>query len=240
IAHGLRSGIGRATAIALSAARWTVVLSGRREAELHLTASRCPWETLVVPTDVSKEEEVMRLFQRTIKVFGMLDLLFNNAGTGGPRLPLDQVSGDEFMDVINVNVFASFLCTREAVKIFKRQGKGGRIINNGSLAAHVPRPNSVSYTVSKHAISGLTKSTALDGRQFNITCTQIDIGNASTEMTAGHSSGALQPDGTTRSEALCDVNHVADTIVHIASLPHETTVLTVNVMATGMPFVGRG
>jgi len=239
IVTGASSGIGRATARALSEKGWKVVLSARRESELHITASMCRWETLVIPGDISTEECVDDLFTKTIKVFGRLDLLFNNAGISGKSSPLDETPVEIFKSVLDVNVISAFLCSRKAFGVFKAQG-GGRIINNGSLSAHVPRLHSVAYVVSKHAISGLTKSTALDGREHNITCTQIDIGNAATPMASGHSSGALQADGTIREEPMMDVTHVADMVVHVAELPSAVTVLYVNVMATGMPFVGRG
>lgn len=240
IVTGASSGIGRASAIALSSAGWKVVLSARRESELHATASECRWETLVVPGDISKEEAVVELFAKTIEVFGRVDLLFNNAGMTGGLKVIDELALEDFRSVLDINVVSSFLCSREAFKIFKKQGTGGRIINNGSLAAHTPRLHSAAYTISKHAITGLTKSTALDGREHNITCTQIDIGNAATDLAKGHSTGALQADGTIKKEPMLDVSHVADTIVHVASLPVSATVLYLNIMATGMPYVGRG
>ncbi|KZT19960.1 short-chain dehydrogenase/reductase SDR [Neolentinus lepideus HHB14362 ss-1] len=241
IITGASSGIGQTTAIAISAAGWSVALFGRREELLNETAAQCKGATLVVSGDVADEEHVIRLFNETINKFGRLDLLFNNAGTGAPAIPLEDLPLSLFQKVINTNLIGTFLCTREAVKIFKRQQpQGGRIINNGSISAHTPRPHSAPYTSTKHAISGMTKSTALDGRPFNITCTQIDIGNAHTPMAARLAVGALQPDGTTKPEAMMDQKHVGDAIVHIASLPNEVTVFEFNIMATGMPFVGRG
>lgn len=240
IVTGASSGIGRASAIALSADGWKVVLSGRREAELRKTADMCRWEQLIVPGDLSKEEDVKVLFERTIETFGRLDLLFNNAGVSGPPTPLDELETNDFQYILNVNVIGAFMCAREAFRQMKKQGHGGRIINNGSISAHTPRMHSAAYTVSKHAILGLTKSTSLDGREFNIACTQIDIGNAATPMAIGHGDGTKQADGEVRAEPTIDVLHVADTIVHIAKMPPQVTMLYVNIMATGMPFVGRG
>ncbi|EPQ54664.1 short-chain dehydrogenase [Gloeophyllum trabeum ATCC 11539] len=241
IITGASSGIGQTTAIALSAAGWRVALFGRREVLLQDTARQCKNETLVVVGDVADEGDVARLFAETINKFGRLDMLFNNAGTGAPALPLEELPLSLFQKVLNTNLIGTFLCTREAVKIFKSQTpQGGRIINNGSISAHTPRPHSAPYTATKHAVSGMTKSTALDGRAFNISCTQIDIGNAHTPMAARLAAGALQPDGSTRPEAMMDQQHVADAVVHIASLPNEVQVLQFMIMATGMPFVGRG
>jgi len=241
IITGASSGIGQSTAIALSAAGWSLTIFGRRVGQLQETAQQCKGDTLAVSGDVANEDDVAKLFKGTIDKYGRLDLLFNNAGTGAPAIPMEDLPLSLFQKVINTNLIGSFLCTREAVKIFKRQDpQGGRIINNGSMSAHTPRPHSSPYTTSKHAIVGLTKSTALDGRPFNISCTQIDIGNAHTPMAARLAVGALQPDGRTIPEATFDPQHVADAIVHIASLPNEVTVLEFNIMATGMPFVGRG
>jgi len=244
IVTGASSGIGQTTAVALAAAGWNVVLAARRQDALLQTANLIarPSACLVVAGDVTDEGFVKTLFAKTVDQFGRLDLLFNNAGiTGAPMVPIENLSLKTFQEVINVNLTGSFLCTREAVKIFKAQSPpGGRIINNGSLSAHVPRPNSTPYTCSKHAMTGLTKCTALDGRAHNITCTQIDIGNAHTQMAEAHQSvGALQPDGRIISESTFDVKHVADAIVHIAALPNDVTVLDFKIMAS-MPFVGRG
>jgi len=245
IITGASSGIGRATALALHAAGWSVTLTARRREALEETANLCDGGSndrcLVVPGNITDEQFVETLFESTITHFGRLDLLFNNAGIGNPQIPLEDLPLSVFHDVLETNVVAPFLCTRYAFKIFKRQSpRGGRIINNGSISAQVPRLYSSPYTASKHAIQGLTKSTALDGRAFNITCTQIDIGNAHTDMAASHEQGALQPNGKIVSEGTFDVKHVADAVAHIASLPLNVTVLTMNIMATGMPFVGRG
>ncbi|KZS90439.1 NAD(P)-binding protein [Sistotremastrum niveocremeum HHB9708] len=241
IITGASSGIGRITAITLSAAGWKLGLSGRRTEKLEETARECKSETIVVPSDVSKEDDVRTLFEKTVERFGRLDMLFNNAGISSRPVNIDELSLETFRNVLDVNVVGSFLCAREAMKIFKAQSPpGGRIINNGSLAAHTPRPQALSYTTSKHAITGLTKSIALDGRAFNITCTQIDIGNALTEMAAGQAKGILQPDGSVRPEATFDVQHVADTVLHIASLPNDVAILTITIMAAKAPYVGRG
>jgi len=240
VVTGASSGIGRATAIALSAAGWSVALSARREAELEQTAKLCQNETIVVPGDVGSEPYVKDLFQKTLDTFGRLDLLFNNAGISRPSISIDETSLESFRQVLDVNVIGVFLCTREAFRIFKTQSPpGGRIINNGSISAYTPRLHSAIYTASKHAVLGLTKSTALDGRAHNITCTQIDIGNAATPMTVTHSA-TVQADGSVKGETRFDVEHVANTVVHIASLPTEVTVLQMNIMATSMPYVGRG
>ncbi|KAK0485354.1 oxidoreductase protein [Armillaria luteobubalina] len=243
IVTGASSGIGRQSAIALSNAGWNVVLTARREEALQESLKLClhPENTLVIAGDVTSEDFVQELFTKVVERFGRLDLLFNNAGISAPQVPIEELSLDAFQRVINVNLTGPFLCTREAFKVFKNQAPpGGRIINNGSLSAHVPRPFSYPYTASKHAISGLTKCTSLDGRPFNISCTQIDIGNARTDMAARLSKGALQPDGRVIPEAMIDVHHVAAAIVHIASLPNDVTVLEMNIMPTHAPFIGRG
>lgn len=243
IITGASSGIGRASAVRLSSEGWIVVLSARREKELAETATLCPGETLSILGDISKEEDIITLFERTMVRYGRLDLLFNNAGLSGESEPLDSLTLANFMNVMNVNVTASVLCAREAFKIFKKQSPpGGRIINNGSLSATTPRPEAAAYTISKHAISGLTKSIALDGRPFNITATQIDVGNAATAMFSAHDDvkGTLQADGSLKQEPSMEVSHVANAVAHIASLPNEVTLLEMTIMATGMPFVGRG
>ncbi|KAG7443161.1 NAD(P)-binding protein [Guyanagaster necrorhizus] len=243
IVTGASSGIGQHSAIALSNAGWNVVLTARREEALRESVKLCahPENTLVIAGDVTSEDFVKELFAKAVENFGRLDLLFNNAGTNAPQVPIEELSLDTFQRVINVNLIGPFLCTREAFKVFKNQAPpGGRIINNGSLSAHVPRPFSCPYTASKHAISGLTKSTSLDGRPFNISCTQIDIGNAQTDMAARLSKGTLQPDGRVIPEAMMDVQHVADAIIHIAGLPNDVTVLEMNIMPTHAPFIGRG
>jgi len=228
--------------VSLSAKGWRVVLSGRREEELKKTAEMCRWEVLSVPGDVTNEEAVKVLFAKAIEAFGRLDLLFNNAGISGAPVPIDELSTADVLDVLNINVIGAFMCAREAFAQFKKQSSGGRIINNGSMSAHTPRMHSAAYTMSKHAITGLTKSIALDGRELRIACTQLDIGNAATSMAAAHRQGigATQADGTIRVEPTIDVQYVADTVVHIASMPPHVSMLYVNVMATGMPFVGRG
>ncbi|KAI0073497.1 NAD(P)-binding protein [Panus rudis PR-1116 ss-1] len=243
IVTGASSGIGRETAIALSHAGWSVVIFARRLAQLQETQQSCsdPSKCLCFEGDVTNESSVRDLFQYALEKLGRVDLLFNNAGVSAPSIPTEEMSLETFKYVTDVSVLGTFLCTREAIRIFKAQSpRGGRIINNGSIAAHSPRPHAVAYTAAKHAISGLTKSTALDGRAHNITCTQIDIGNAKSSMTASQEAGILQPDGRVVSEATFDPKHVASTIVHVAGLPLDVTVLNVTIMATEMPFVGRG
>lgn len=244
IITGASSGIGRASAVKLSSEGWIVVLSARREKELTETAALCSGETLSIIGDIAKEEDIITLFERTILRYGRLDLLFNNAGLSGESERVDNLTLTNFLNVMNVNVTASVLCTREAFKIFKKQSPpGGRIINNGSLSATTPRPESAAYAISKHAISGLTKSTALDGRPFNITVTQIDIGNAATAMWPPKDTeqkGTLQADGALKQEPFMDVSHIANAVAHVASLPNEITLLEMTIMPTGMPFIGRG
>ncbi|KIJ14097.1 hypothetical protein PAXINDRAFT_135411 [Paxillus involutus ATCC 200175] len=244
VVTGASSGIGRQTAIALSGAGWSLTLTARRLTQLEETKAACanPVSCLLVDGDITSEAFVKTLFDQTIERFGRLDLLFNqNAGISDKAHPIEEMPLELFTSVVNVNLVASFLCTREAFKIFKSQTPtGGRIINNGSLAAHVPRPHSAAYACSKHAVSGLTKSSAIEGRSFDISVTQIDIGNAHTNMMAGHTLGALQPDGRRVVEPTFDVVHVAQTIVHVASLPNSVTMLEVNIMATGAPYAGRG
>ncbi|KAI1786836.1 short-chain dehydrogenase/reductase SDR [Ganoderma leucocontextum] len=242
IVTGASSGIGQASAIALAEAGWSISLLARRADKLQETRQLCkdPAKVLLVQGNVTKEDDVLRLFRETIQRFGRLDMLFNNAGFNSPQVPIEEVSLETFQNVINVNLTGTFLCTREAVKVFKSQSpQGGRIINNGSISAYTPRPFSSPYTSSKHAVLGLTKSTLLDGRAHNITCTQIDIGGAKTALSPPPQ-GTLQPNGTYSQEAVFDAKHVGEAIVHIASLPLNVTVLTFNIMATGMPFVGRG
>ncbi|KAF8895280.1 hypothetical protein BD779DRAFT_1608911 [Infundibulicybe gibba] len=243
IITGASSGIGRATAVALSAAGWNLVLTARRRDSLLDTVKLCaqPNNCLVESGDITDEIFVQKLFQSATSRFGRLDLVFNNAGISSAQVPIEELPLATFQQVINTNLVGSFLCTKEAFHVFKSQTPpGGRIINNGSLSAHVPRPHTAPYTCSKHAISGLTKCTALDGRAYNITCTQIDIGNAHTDMAAGHSIGALQPDGRMVPEATFDVHHIGDAIVHIAGLPNDVAVLEINIMAAKAPYVGRG
>jgi NAD(P)-dependent dehydrogenase (short-subunit alcohol dehydrogenase family) len=239
---GAGSGIGRACAIALGEAGYAVVLTGRDESKLKDTASRMTGETFCVSADVTNPESVKNLFAKTKQKFGRLDVLFNNAGTGAPgTVLLEDLSFEQWTNVVNTNLTGPFLCTQEAFKIMKDQTPmGGRIINNGSISATAPRPNSAPYTSTKHAISGLTKSTALDGRKYDIACGQIDIGNAATDMTSRMSGGVPQADGTMKPEPTMDVNEVARAVVHMASLPLSANVLSMTIMATKMPFVGRG
>lgn len=241
---GAGSGIGRAAALGLQSAGFTVVLAGRRATELNRTAEMglaggSPMAAM--PVDVSDPQSVRSLFNSIRERFGRLDLLFNNAGIGAPAAPLDELTDDDWLAVVNVNLNGAFFCAREAIRLMKRQNpRGGRIINNGSISAHVPRPNSAPYTATKHAITGLTKSISLDGRPWNIACGQIDVGNAATEMTERMRDGVAQADGTKKAEPRMDVKHVADAIVYMASLPLEANVQFITVMATAMPYIGRG
>lgn len=238
---GAGSGIGRACAQALVEAGWQVVLAGRRREALEETAAQAPDRMLVVPTDVADPDQIATLFDQVKARYGRLDLLFNNAGTGAPPLPFEEVSLDHWKRVVDVNLTAPFLCTQQAFRIMKDQTpRGGRIINNGSISAHVPRPRSAAYTSTKHAITGLTRSTSLDGRAYDIACGQIDIGNAGTDMAAPMRTGVPQPNGTVAPEAVMDVKAVADALVYMASLPLEANVQFMTVMATKMPFIGRG
>ena len=243
IVTGAGSGIGRTVALALMREGYAVALAGRRAALLEQTAAEgeaAGGRALAVPTDVSDPAAVRALFARTKEAFGRLDLLFNNAGTNASGL-LEDLPYEQWQAVVNVNLTGAFLCTQEAFKLMKSQDPpGGRIINNGSMAAHSPRPNSVAYTATKHAITGLTKSTALDGRKYDIACGQIDIGNAASEMTARMAQGVPQANGTIAVEPRMDLAHVASAVVYMASLPLDTNVLFLTVMATKMPFVGRG
>jgi len=239
---GAGSGVGRASAVALMQAGWTVALVGRRADALEATAAAGPGgQSLVLPTDVAQPAAVDAAFAEVERAYGRLDLLFNNAGMGTPAKPIDEISVEQWMDVVAVNLTGSFLCARNAFAIMRRQAPGGgRIINNGSISAHAPRPGSVAYTATKHAITGLTKSLSLDGRPFNIACSQIDIGNAATEMTERMTAGVPQANGTTMVEPRMDVRHVADMVVHMAGLPPDANIQFVTVMATQMPFIGRG
>jgi NAD(P)-dependent dehydrogenase (short-subunit alcohol dehydrogenase family) len=239
---GAGSGIGRAAALALSGDGYAVVLAGRRAEALAQTAALAPDATfLSVPTDVADPAQVADLFARTKERFGRLDLLFNNAGTGAPPVAMEELSFAQWQAVVAVNLTGPFLCTQQALRLMKSQDpRGGRIINNGSISAHAPRPNSAPYTATKHAITGLTKSTALDGRAFDIACGQIDIGNAETPMTARMAGGVPQANGTLVPEPVMDVDAVAKAVLYMASLPLDTNVLNLTVMATKMPFVGRG
>jgi len=238
---GAGSGIGAASALALARAGYTVVLAGRRQAQLALVAEKCGPASLPVAADLTNPESVAALFAEIESRFGRLDLLFNNAGTNAPAIPLEDLSLDQWRAVLDTNVTGAFLCIQGAFRLMKAQRpRGGRIINNGSISATTPRPNSAPYTASKHAITGLTKATALDGRPYDIACGQIDIGNAGTPLTARMATGVLQADLTIRPEPTFDVQHVAAAVVYMASLPLEANVQSLTVMATKMPFVGRG
>ena len=238
---GAGSGIGRASAIALSRTGFSVVLAGRTTDSLEATAAECEGEAPVLATDVSDPDEVGKLFDLIWARYARLDVLFNNAGGGSPPRPFEDLPFSEWKQVIDVNLTGTFLCTQGAFKIMKAQDPmGGRIINNGSISAHAPRPLSAPYTASKHGVTGLTKSTSLDGRRYNIVCSQIDIGNALTELTARMGDGVQQPDGSIKPEPTMDVQHVADAIVQMAELPLETNVQFMTIMASKMPFIGRG
>ena len=244
IVTGAGSGIGRAVSLALLGAGWSVVLAGRRAELLDETASLAGDASpcaLAHPTNVADEASVAALFQATTARFGRLDLLFNNAGTGAPPVPLEELSLDHWKRVVDINLTGAFLCTQAAFRVMKAQDpRGGRIINNGSISAHVPRPRSVAYTATKHAITGLTRSASLDGRAYDIACGQIDIGNAGTEMTRAMSKGVMQADGSTAAEAVMDVSAVADAVLYMAGLSLDANVQFMTVMATKMPFIGRG
>jgi len=239
---GAGSGIGRASAIALDAAGYSVVLAGRRKDELEKTAAKATSGTaLAVPTDVSDPASVAALFAKVKETFGRLDVLFNNAGLGAPAVAMEDLTFQQWSTVVGVNLTGAFLCAQEAIRIMKAQDpRGGRIINNGSISAQTPRPNSAPYTTTKHAITGLTKCIALDGRKNDIACSQIDIGNAATEMTERMTAGVPQANGTIMVEPRMNVQHVADAVVHIANLPLDANVLFMTIMATKMPLVGRG
>lgn len=243
IVTGAGSGIGAATARALAEDGYAVALAGRREATLQEAAAAVPVDsrTLVVPTDVRDSASVRALFEATLDAFGRLDVLFNNAGVGAPSLPLEDLTLEQWQTVVDINLTGPFLCTQEAFRIMKNQRpRGGRIINNGSISAYVPRPNSAPYTATKHAITGLTRSTSLDGRKYDIVCSQIDIGNAQTDMTKRMAAGILQADGSVRVEPVMDVENVARAVVHMASLPLDANVQFMTIMATKMPYIGRG
>ena len=251
VVTGAGSGVGQAAAVTLYRYGYAVVAAGRREAALRDTVAQMSAAgngpegdapgTLAVPTDVTSQASVRALFAAAKDAFGRVDVLFNNAGIGAAGVPLEELELDTWQRVVDTNLTGSFLCTQEAVRIMKGQDpRGGRIINNGSISAHVPRPNSAPYTATKHAITGLTKSTSLDGRAFDITCGQIDIGNAGTPMTARMAEGVRQPNGTTMVEPTMDVQHVADAVLYMANLPLDTNVPFLTVMANTMPYIGRG
>lgn len=241
---GAGSGIGRLTAIGLLDDGWTVVLAGRRPDPLQALAAEAAARgqaAVAVPTDVTDPESVQALFDTIERDFGRLDLLFNNAGVSAPAVPMDELPLDKWFHVINTNLTGVYLCARAAFGLMRRQSpQGGRIINNGSVSAHTPRPYSAPYTASKHAVTGLTKALALDGRAFNIVASQIDIGNALTELSERMTRGVLQANGTIAPEPMMDASHVANAVRHMASLPLDVNVLTMTVMASAMPFVGRG
>jgi len=243
IITGAGSGIGKATALAFLRDGYRVALAGRRREVLEAAARESGGgeRARVVPTDVADPQSVAALFAEVRQAFGRLDVLFNNAGTGAPAIPIDEITVAEWRKVVDVNLTGTFLCTQEAFRLMKAQDpRGGRIINNGSISAHAPRPRSAPYTSTKHAVTGLTKSTSLDGRPFDIACGQIDIGNALTEMTARMGKGVLQADGSVRPEPSFDVALVANAVLQMANLPLEANVQFMTIMATQMPFVGRG
>jgi len=244
VVTGGGSGIGRAVALALAQEGYSVAVAGRRIELLEATAAEganLGAQMLAVAADVIDPSSVKELFAKTKAAFGRLDLLFNNAGIGAPAVPLEDLTYQQWKSVVDTNLSGAFLCTQEAIKLMKsQQPRGGRIINNGSLSAYAPRPNSAPYTATKHAITGLTKSTSLDGRKYDIACGQIDIGNAATEMTERMSAGVLQANGVIGVEPTLDLQHVARAVVYMASLPLEANVQFMTVMATKMPFVGRG
>ena len=241
---GAGTGIGKAVALAFLQEGYRVTLTGRRKELLEQAvteAGTAAGQALIVPTDVRDPASVRALFTQTKEAFGRLDVLFNNAGVSAPGIPLEDLSYEQWQAVVDTNLTGAFLCTQEAFKIMKSQDpRGGRIINNGSISAHAPRPNSAPYTATKHAMTGLTKATALDGRKYDIACGQIDIGNALTEMAAVMTRGVPQANGSVAVEAVMDVQHVARAVLHMAALPLDTNVLFMTIMATKMPFVGRG
>ena len=244
IVTGAGTGVGKSASLALADEGWTIVLAGRRKDPIEAVANEIKsrgGNALAIVTDTSDTKSVKGLFEETKRTFGRLDLLFNNAGTNAPGVSLEDLSFEQWTNVVNVNLTGVFLCTQEAFRLMKAQTPmGGRIINNGSISAHVPRPGSAPYTATKHAVTGLTRSTSLDGRKYNIACGQIDIGNALTEMAARMTKGVPQADGSIQIEPVMDVANVGKTVAHMASLPMEANVQFVTVMATKMPFIGRG
>jgi len=238
---GAGTGIGRAAAVTLSKNGYDVVISGRRLEPLQETAAGMAGEALIRQCDVGDADAVRAMFDACIEKFGRLDVTFNNAGSGAPPVELDEITDESWLTVVNANLNGFFWCTREAFRVMKAQSpQGGRIINNGSISAHTPRPYSIAYTATKHAVTGMTKTTALDGRPYDIACSQIDIGNAATPMTARMPQGVPQADLSMKEEPVMDVQHVADAILYMANLPLDANVLNMTVMATKMPFVGRG
>ena len=244
IVTGGGTGIGKASALALLRDGYSVTVSGRRMGPLEETVSEADDDAsraLIVSADVGDPDSVKNLFAKTQERFGRLDVLFNNAGTGAPPLLLEDLTYDQWMTVVNANLTGTFLCTQQAFHMMKSQDPmGGRVINNGSLSAYVPRPNSIPYTATKHAVTGVTRATSLDGRKYNIACSQIDVGNAATPMTERMSTGVPQAHGEVKVEPTMNVQHVADAVVHIANLPLDANVQFMTVMATQMPFIGRG
>jgi NAD(P)-dependent dehydrogenase (short-subunit alcohol dehydrogenase family) len=241
---GAGTGIGKAAAKALLNGGYFVILVGRNLEKLRLAIQAIGGNSqtcLALACDIGKPDEVKHLFTEIQEQLGRIDVLFNNAGMGAPAIPMEELSYEQWMNVVNTNLCGAFLCSQEAIRMMKAQSpQGGRIINNGSISAHTPRPMSAPYTATKHAMTGLTKSIALDGRPFNIACGQIDIGNAGTEMTTPMAAGILQPDGSKKVEPLMDVDHVGQAVLHMAQLPLESNILSMTIMATNMPFVGRG
>ena len=244
IVTGAGTGVGKSASLALADEGWTIVLAGRRKDPIEAVANEIKsrgGNASAIVTDTSDTKSVRGLFEETKRAFGRLDLLFNNAGTNAPGVSLEDLSFEQWTNVVNVNLTGVFLCTQEAFRLMKAQTPmGGRIINNGSISAHVPRPGSAPYTATKHAVTGLTRSTSLDGRKYNIACGQIDIGNALTEMAARMTKGVPQADGSIQVEPVMDVSNVGKTVAHMASLPMDANVQFVTVMATNMPFIGRG
>ena len=244
IITGASAGIGKASAVALLKAGYRVAFAGRRQAELEAAVASAGEDAtrgLAVVTDVGNPASVKALFEKTVAAFGRIDVIFNNAGIGAPPVLLEDITVEQWKAVVDTNLTGAFLCTQEAFRVMKSQSpRGGRIINNGSISAYAPRPNSAPYTSTKHAITGLTKTTSLDGRKYDIACSQIDIGNAATEMTERMTKGVMQANGEMAIEPRMDVKHVADAIVHIANLPLEANVQFMTIMATKMPYVGRG
>ncbi|HEV2557663.1 MAG TPA: SDR family oxidoreductase [Microvirga sp.] len=238
---GAGTGVGRAVALGLVRAGYRVGLAGRRREPLEETAAQAGGETVVITADVTDAAAVRAMFAEVVQAYGRLDLLFNNAGIGAPPIPLEELTVEQWKAVVDTNLTGPFLCTQEAFRVMKNQSpRGGRIINNGSISATAPRPFSAPYTATKHAITGLTKSTSLDGRAYDIACGQVDIGNAATPMTEKMAEGVLQADGSTKVEPRMDPAHVADAVVYMAGLPLDANVQFMTVMATKMPFIGRG